>query len=117
MLQLLPPDEHTEFWTMAMKNPPHPGKLVLDECLTPLGLTITEAAEGLDVTRQTLSRVINGQTGISPTMAVRLSKAFGGSPESWLRQQMLFDLAQVHKRSDEIKVQRFNASRLTLRKA
>jgi addiction module HigA family antidote len=101
---------------MAMKNPPHPGKLVLEECLKPLGLTITEAAEGLDVTRQTLSRVINGQTGISPAMAVRLSRAFGGSPESWLRQQMLLDLAQVEKRSDEIKVQRLDTAPLTLKK-
>ena len=66
---------------MPMKNPPHPGKLVFDECLKPLGLTITDAAEGLGVTRQTLSRVINGQTGISPAMAVRLAKAFGGSAE------------------------------------
>ena len=90
-----------------MRNPPHPGKVVFEECVRPLGLTITEAAEGLGVTRQTLSRLINGQTGISPTMAVRLSKAFGGSPESWLRQQMRYDLAQIEEVADEIRVRRF----------
>lgn len=92
---------------MVMKNPPHPGKVVLEECMQPLGLTITAAAEGLGVTRQTLSRLVNGQTGISPWMAVRLSKAFGGSIESWLRQQMMYDLAQITKRAGEIRVKSF----------
>ena len=92
---------------MPMKNPPHPGKVVFDECLKPLGLTITDAAEGLGVTRQTLSRVINGQTGISAGMAVRLAKAFGGSAESWLRQQMLYDLAQIREETERISVTRF----------
>ena len=90
-----------------MKNPPHPGKVVLDECIKPLGLTITEAAEGLGVTRQTLSRLVNGQTGISPGMAVRLSKAFGGSAESWLHQQMNYDLAQIQQEVKNIKVRKF----------
>ncbi len=92
---------------MAMRNPPHPGKFVFDECIEPLGLTITDAAEGLGVTRQTLSRLVNGQTGISPAMAVRLSKAFGGSAESWLRQQMSYDLAQIQKEAKNIKVKKF----------
>ena len=90
-----------------MKNPPHPGKVVFDECLKPLGLTITDAAEGLGVTRQTLSRVINGQTGITAGMAVRLAKAFGGSAESWLRQQMMYDLAQIREKTERISVTKF----------
>lgn len=92
---------------MAMKNPPHPGRVVLQECIEPLGLTITETAEGLGVTRNTLSRLINGRNGISPEMALRLSKAFGGSAESWLRQQMNYDLAQVKQESKKIRVKRF----------
>jgi len=92
---------------MPMKNPPHPGKVVFEECLKPLELTITDAAEGLGVTRQTLSRVINGQTGISPGMAVRLAKAFGGSAESWLRQQMMYDLAQIRDETERIRVKKF----------
>lgn len=92
---------------MAMKNPPHPGRVVLQECIEPLELTITEAAEGLGVTRNTLSRLVNGRNGISPEMAVRLSKAFGGSAESWLRQQMNYDLAQVKRESKEIRVKKF----------
>ncbi len=92
---------------MPMKNPPHPGKVVLDECIKPLGLSITEAAEGLGVTRATLSRLVNGRSGISPQMAVRLSKAFGGSAESWLRQQMNYDLAQIQKTAKDIHVRRF----------
>lgn len=92
---------------MPMKNPPHPGKVVLDECIKPLGLTITEAAEGLGVTRQTLSRLVNGQTGISPSMAVRLSKAFGGSAESWLHQQMNYDLTKIQEEAKHISVKKF----------
>lgn len=92
---------------MPMKTPPHPGRFVLEECLEPLGLSITEAASGLGVTRQTLSRLINGQTGISATMAVRLSKAFGGSPESWMQQQMLYDLAEVQSSLQSMEVKRF----------
>ncbi len=92
---------------MPMKNPPHPGKVVLEECIKPLGLSITEAAEGLGVTRATLSRLVNGKSGISPQMAVRLSKAFGGSAESWLRQQMNYDLAQVQKEAKHIHIKKF----------
>lgn len=89
---------------MPMKNPPHPGGVVLDECIEPLGLTITEAAQALGVSRVALSELVNGRRGISPEMAVRLSKAFGGSAESWLVQQAQYDLAQV--KADRIKVKR-----------
>jgi addiction module HigA family antidote len=81
---------------MTMKNPPHPGLVVLNECIEPLGLTITDAAAALGVTRNTLSELVNGKRGISPEMAVRLAKVFGGSPEGWLVQQAQYDLAQVH---------------------
>ena len=87
---------------MPMKNPPHPGSFVFRECIKPLGLSITKAAVALGVTRTTLSQLVNGKRGISPEMAVRLSKVFGGSPESWLAQQAYYDLAQV--RADRIKL-------------
>src|SRR5215831_18882076 len=89
---------------MAMKNPPHPGGVVLRQCIEPLGLTITNAATALGVTRTTLSELVNGRRGISPEMAVRLSKVFGGSAESWLTQQAHYDLAQVP--TDRIKLKR-----------
>ena len=92
---------------MPMKNPPHPGKFILEECLEPLGLSITEAAEGLGVTRTSLSRLIHGHNGISTEMAVRLSKAFGGSAESWLRQQINYDLAQLKTKTTDIRVRKF----------
>jgi addiction module HigA family antidote len=95
--------------TMPMKNPPHPGGFVLDECIEPLGLTITQAAEALGVTRVTLSELVNGRRGISPEMAVRLSKAFGGSAESWLVQQAQYDLAQV--KAERIKVKRLEPAK------
>ena len=99
---------------MPMKNPPHPGKVVFEECIKPLGLSITEAAEGLGVSRNSLSRLINGKNGISPQMAVRISKAFGGSPESWLRQQMNYDLAQVQKEAGNINVARMEPGQILL---
>ena len=80
---------------MPMKNPPHPGGVVLRQCIEPLGLSITNAAAALGVTRTTLSELVNGKRGISPEMAVRLSKVFGGSAESWLVQQAQYDLAHV----------------------
>jgi antitoxin HigA-1 len=89
---------------VPMKNPPHPGSVVLEECIEPLGLNITQAANALGVSRVTLSELVNGRRGISPEMAVRLSKAFGGSAESWLVQQAQYDLAQV--KSERIKVKR-----------
>ncbi len=88
-----------------MKNPPHPGRIVRQDCIEPLGLTITEAAKVLGVTRQALNNLVNGKAGVSPEMAVRLSKAFGGSPEMWLRLQANYDLAQV--RQDRIEVKRY----------
>ncbi len=89
---------------MPMFNPPHPGRLVRQECIEPLGLTVTKAAVALGVTRQALNNVVNARSGISPEMAVRLAKAFGGTPEAWLRMQMTYDLAQVRKRDHKIKV-------------
>jgi addiction module HigA family antidote len=89
---------------MTMKNPPHPGLVVLQECVEPSGLTITQAAEALGVTRNTLSELVNGKRGISPEMAVRLSKVFGGSAEGWLVQQAQYDLA--HVRADRMKLKR-----------
>lgn len=83
---------------MLMKRPPHPGGLVLRQCIEPLGLTITDAAAALGVTRTTLSELVNGKRGISPEMAVRLSQVFGGSAESWLTQQAQYDLAQLPTR-------------------
>lgn len=91
---------------MAMKNPPHPGEHVLEDCLKPLGLSITKAADVLRVSRLTLSNLVNGRNGVSPEMAIRLSKAFGGSPEVWLGMQMQYDLAQAEKRAATIKVKR-----------
>ena len=89
---------------MTMKNLPHPGLVVLQECIEPSGLTITQAAEALGVTRNTLSELVNEKRGISPEMAVRLSKVFGGNAESWLLQQAQYDLA--HVRADRIKLKR-----------
>jgi addiction module HigA family antidote len=92
---------------MSMKTPPHPGRIVRQECIEALGLTVTAAAKGLGVTRKTLSELVNGKSGISPEMAVRLSKAFGSSPELWLGLQMDFDLAQLQTKAGKIKVQKF----------
>ena len=94
---------------MAMRNPPHPGGIVKRQCLEPLGLTVTRAARGLGVTRRVLSELVNEQTGISVDMAIRLSKAFGSTPETWLGMQMAYDLRQARGRDDEIVVERFAA--------
>ncbi len=91
---------------MPMKNSPHPGGIIKD-CIEELGLSVTEAARVLDVTRPTLSRVINGRSAISPEMAIRLSLAFGSTPEMWLRLQTAHDLAQTRVHADRIKVQRY----------
>lgn len=90
-----------------MHNPPHPGEVIKELCLDPLGLTVTAAAEGLGVSRRALSALINGHAGISPDMAIRLSKAFGRSPESWLQLQLQYDLWDAEQRSDRIKVKQF----------
>lgn len=89
---------------MPMKNPPHPGSFIFRQCIEPLGLTITAAAAALGVTRTTLSELVNEKRGLPPEMAVRLSKVFGGSAESWLVQQAQYDLA--HVRVDEMKLKR-----------
>jgi addiction module HigA family antidote len=89
---------------MPMKKPPHPGSMVMRQCIEPLGLTITDAAAALGVTRTTLSELVNEKRGISPEMAVRLAQVFGGSAESWLTQQAHYDLAHVH--ADRIKLKR-----------
>ncbi|MFQ5955857.1 MAG: HigA family addiction module antitoxin [Kiloniellales bacterium] len=92
---------------MTMHNPPHPGEVIRELCLEPLGLTVTAAARGLGVSRKALSELLNGHSGISPEMAIRLSKAFGGNPESWMRQQMQYDLWQAEQKAGQIDVKRF----------
>lgn len=94
---------------MLMHDPPHPGGVIRRQCLEPLGLTVTEAAKGLAVSRNTLSMLLNGRLGISPEMALRLSEAFGGSPESWLLQQMQYDLWQAKANRGPVPVRRFAA--------
>lgn len=89
-----------------MKNPPHPGRIVRQECIEPSKLTVTETARRLGVTRQTLNNVINEKAAISPEMSIRLSKAFGSTPEVWLGLQLEYDLAQAEKEAGHIKVRR-----------
>ncbi len=91
---------------MPMKNPPHPGGSIRRACLEPLDLSVTEGAKILGVTRQALNNVINGKSGISPEMAIRLSKAFGSTPETWLRMQLAYDLAVARRNERKIKVRR-----------
>ena len=88
---------------MRTKNPPHPGRIVRDECLEPLGLTVTAAAHALGVTRQALNNLVNERAGISPEMAVRLAKAFGSTAETWLRMQAAYDLAHVRQSSIHVR--------------
>ena len=92
---------------MPMKNPPHPGHSIKDACLDPLGLSVTEGARVLGVARHTLSRVINGQAGISPEMAIRLEKVGWSNADHWLRLQTAYDLAQARRHEDVIKVRRY----------
>jgi addiction module HigA family antidote len=89
-----------------MKKPPHPGLSVRQDCLEPLGLSVTEAAKRLGVSRKQLSDVLNGHSGISPEMAIRLDKAFGGGADTWFRLQAAYDLARAMKRACDIKVER-----------
>ncbi len=93
-----------------MYNPPHPGGVVRRQCLEPLGLSVTRAAQGLGVTRQALSDLVNEKAGISVEMAIRLSKAFGSSPETWLGMQMAYDLWQARPRAEQLTVERFTAA-------
>jgi len=99
----------TEGYRMRMHNPPHPGEILRSLCLEPLGLTVTQAAEGLGVSRKTLSAILNGRAGISPEMAVRLSIAFGTSSESWLNQQVQYDLWHAEQRRKVLKVAKLAA--------
>lgn len=94
---------------MNMKNPPHPGRIIRQECIEPLGLTITDAAKRLGVKRQTLNNLVNGKAGISAEMSIRLSKAFGSRPEVWLGLQMQYDLARAQKTVHRIEVHRITA--------
>ncbi len=94
---------------MRMHNPPHPGKVLKTLCLEPLNLTVTEAAKALDVSRKTLSAILNGRAGISPEMAVRLSVAFSTSAESWLTQQLQYDLWHAEQRRKKLRVRKLAA--------
>ncbi len=95
---------------MAMHDPPHPGGIVRRQCLEALDLSVTEAAKGLGVTRQALSDLVNEKAGISIDMAIRLSKAFGSSPETWLGLQMAFDLRQARECARSMRVRHFKAA-------
>jgi addiction module HigA family antidote len=95
---------------MKMHNPPHPGEVLRELCLEPLGLSVTRVAEALGVSRKTLSAILNERAGISPEMAIRLSKAFGTSAESWLNQQVQYDLWVTEKSLGRIKVKRLSAA-------
>ena len=92
---------------MPMHDPRHPGEHVRHDCLEPLGLTVTRAAQILGVSRKALSELVNGRSGVSPEMAIRLSKAFGGSPEVWVRMQLSYYLWQAQRRASDIKVDRY----------
>ena len=91
---------------MKMHNPPHPGDVLRELCLEPLGITVTDAAKALGVSRKTLSAILNGKAGISPEMALRLSMAFETSPESWLNQQMHYDIWQAEQAHKNLKVEK-----------
>ena len=93
-----------------MYNPPHPGGVVKRQCLEPLGLSVTRAARGLGVTRQALSDLVNEKAGVSVEMAIRLSKAFGSSPETWLGMQMAYDLWRARSRAEQLTVEKFTAA-------
>ncbi len=93
---------------MPMKTPPHPGLSVRHDCLEPLGLSVTEAARKLGVSRKQLSDIVNRRSGISPEMAIRLDKAFGGGSHTWIRLQAAYDLARAMKKADRIKVERIS---------
>jgi addiction module HigA family antidote len=86
-----------------MHNPPHPGEVIRELCIKPLGLTVTETAAALGISRKALSELLNGHTGISPEMAIRLSIAFDTTPESWLTQQMQYDLWELRRKKIKVK--------------
>jgi addiction module HigA family antidote len=90
-----------------MHDPPHPGEIIKEPCLEPLSLSVTDAAKGLGVTRKALSELLNGHTGVSPEMAIRLEQAFGSTAETWLKMQLEYDLWQAKQRAGNLKVTRF----------
>ncbi len=96
--------------SMTMRNPPHPGGIIRRQCLEPLSLSVTEAARALGVTRQALSDLVNERAGVSVEMAIRLSKAFGSAPETWLGMQMACDLWHARARAKQIRVRSFKAA-------
>ena len=100
----------TEVQPMLMHNPPHPGEVLRELCLEPLGLSVTAAADALGVSRKTLSAVLNGKAGISPEMAIRLSIAFDTSAESWLNQQSQYELWHAEQHRKELNVKRLVAA-------
>jgi len=95
---------------MRMQNPPHPGEIIRELCVEPLGLTVTAAAKALKVTRKTLSTLLNGRAGISPEMALRLYRVFGRTPEGWMRLQLQYDLWKVEKSLDVKGLKRIKAA-------
>ena len=95
---------------MRMHNPPHPGEVLRELCLNPLGVSVTDAAKALGVARKTLSSILNGHSGISPEMAIRLGKAFDTSPESWLNQQVQYDLWEAEQHTTTLSVQKLVAA-------
>jgi addiction module HigA family antidote len=95
---------------MGMHNPPHPGEIIKELCIEPLGLTVTDAAKSLGVARKTFSALLNSRSGISPEMALRLSKVFGRSPEGWLKLQLQYDLWQTKQRVDLNNLKRAKAA-------
>lgn len=95
---------------MSMHNPPHPGEIIRELCLEPLGILVTEAADSLGVSRKTLSSILNGRAGISPEMAIRLSIAFDTSPESWISQQSQYDLWQAEQKRGSLIVRKLSAA-------
>ena len=95
---------------MLMHDPPHPGEIIREFCIGPLDLTVTEAAKALGITRKTFSALLNGRSGISPEMALRLSKVFGRSAEGWLRLQLQYDLWQTKQRVNLRNLKRVKAA-------
>ncbi|MFP4246819.1 MAG: HigA family addiction module antitoxin [Halochromatium sp.] len=95
---------------MLMHNPPHPGEIIKELCLEPLGVTVTDAADALGISRKTLSAILNGRAGISPEMAIRLSIAFDTSAESWLNQQSQYELWHAEQRRSELRVRKLIAA-------
>lgn len=95
---------------MVMHNPPHPGEVIKELCLEPLGLSVTDAAKALGVSRKTLSAILNGRAGISPEMAIRLSIAFETSAESWMNQQTQYDLWNAEQRREALQVERLGSA-------